>query len=280
MSEAGDWVPPARNSSTREALVKTQEARQCRPHITRCRTSRLNKGNASATRRGVLAYLRNVTTAQPFFTIVMASYLGDYSGRYGTSATDRVAKFHRAIASAQAQRMPDWELVIVADGCEITEREWKRCTDERVRCLLIPKQRLWSEKVRNAGIHAARGRYIVYLDTDDMLADDHLQVMRTKLIEAGLPSWACFPDQVWDQASGAWLHRVCRPYRRGAIGTSNIAHVGGDAVYWPTIEYRWPENGYDHDWQFARSLVKSLGPPVVLDSGGYQVCHIPKHYDI
>lgn len=224
-----------------------------------------------------ILYLSRVT--RPFFSIVMASYLGDYGGRYGNAATDRIAKFHRAVESVIGQSMEEWELVIVADGCEATGIEWQRYIDERVRCIRIPKQRLWSEKVRNAGIHKATGQYIVYLDTDDRFEPDHLRVLRTDLIESDLPAWACFPDMVWDERNGAWLLRAASP-KKGAIGTSNIAHMGGQSVYWPTIEYRWPENGYDHDWQFARSLIKTLGQPAIFDSGGYQVCHIPRRYEV
>lgn len=218
-------------------------------------------------------------TGRPFFSIIMASYLSDYGGRYGEAAKDRVAKFHRAVSSVLEQTMQDWELIIIADGCDITMREWHKHIDPRIRCARIDKQRLWSEKVRNAGIHIARGRYIIYLDTDDIFEEDHLQAVRQGLENAGLPAWACFPDLVLGPKR-QWEVRICNSQKRGAIGTSNIAHVGDRTVYWPQIQYRWPDNGYDHDWQFALHLRRELGSPERLECAGYRVMHIPRQYDL
>lgn len=216
----------------------------------------------------------------PFFSIVMASYLGDYGGKYGNAATDRISKFHRAVKSALAQTFGGFELLIVADGCEDTSQEASRYLDMRVRLLSIPKQRLWSEKVRNAGIHKALGKYVLYLDTDDMLEDDHLRSVHTALQDANLPTWGYFTDQLWDEKQKAWLHRPAVTHKKGGSGTSNIVHAAGQTVYWPQIEYRWPEMGYDHDWQFVKHLRATFGPGVDLGFGGYLVCHVPRKYDI
>lgn len=224
------------------------------------------------------AYLSAVTS--PFFSIVMASYLGEYEGKYGKSATDRITKFHRAVKSALAQSFDNFELLIVADGCTDTGQEASRYLDRRVRLLDIPKQRLWSEKVRNAGIHKAKGLYVIYLDTDDELEDDHLRRIHTALQDADLPPWGYFTDQMWDEKQQAWMHRPAVVTKKGGAGTSNLVHAGAQTVYWPTITYRWPEMGYDHDWQFVNHLRANFGPGVDLGLGGYRVCHVPRKYDI
>lgn len=226
----------------------------------------------------IVAYLSAVTT--PFFSIVMASYLGEYEGKYGKSATDRITKFHRAVKSALAQSFENFELLIVADGCNDTGQEASRYLDRRVRLLDIPKQRLWSEKVRNAGIHKANGLYVIYLDTDDELEDDHLRRIHTALQDADLPPWGYFTDQMWDEKQQAWMHRPAVVTKKGGAGTSNLVHAGAQTVYWPTITYRWPEMGYDHDWQFVNHLRASFGLGVDLGLGGYRVCHVPRKYDI
>lgn len=215
----------------------------------------------------------------------MASYLGDYEGRYGKSAEGRIAKFHRAINSVRQQTFKDWELIIVADGCETTIAEaqghaWDVGSTDRVRFLRIPKQRLWSEKVRNAGIHKALGQYVLYLDTDDKFGPDHLRMAHTGLQDNDLPLWGHMDDQVWDANLQQWLARKSRIEVPGGAGTSNLVHAGAQTIYWPTIDYRWPENGYDHDRQFIRHLMNNYGPPAYLGHGEYMVCHVPRQYDI
>lgn len=257
------------------------------PTTTRCRTIRLNKGNASALRRGVLGYLRHVTSARPFFSIVMASYLGEYGGRYGKSAENREHKFFRAIDSVLAQGFREWELLIVSDGCDRTNElmrgylfERVADPDPRVRILRIVKQRLWSEKVRNAGIHKARGQYVLYLDTDDRWGANHLQKVHAGLQEANLPLWAHMDDLVYETALDEWQLRTSRINTPGGSGTSNIVHAGAQAIYWPPIKFRWPENGYDHDRQFIRYLFDYHGEPAYIGAGEYMVCHIPRKYDL
>lgn len=217
---------------------------------------------------------------QPFFSIVMASYLDEYGGNYGRSATDRVAKFHRAVRSVLAQTFEDWELLIVADGCELTTEEGLEYAEvTKVRRLYIEKQRLWSGKVRNAGIYKATGRYIVYLDTDDELGIGHLAHLRERLALHDLPRWAYFDDLVWNPATAEWQQRIARIDKKHGSGTSNLAHRRDIGAYWPDVVYRWPSMGYDHDEQFLQVL-KTDSPGVGIGRGYYKVCHIPKQYEV
>lgn len=210
----------------------------------------------------------------------MASYLGEYGGNYGRSATDRVAKFHRAVESVLAQTFAGWELLIVADGCDTTNIEGVRYMgNERIRRLSIEKQRIWSGKVRNAGIHKATGRYIVYLDTDDEFTFEHLATLYNALNAQGLPQWAYFDDQVWSPERGQWERRVARIDKRHGSGTSNLTHRRDLGIYWPKVVYRWPSMGYDHDEQFLQVL-KPYKPAAYLGSAGYRVCHIPRSYEV
>ena len=210
----------------------------------------------------------------------MASYLEEYGGNYGRSATDRVAKFHRAVRSVLAQTFEDWELLVVADGCDQTIEEGMEYAEvARVRRLAIEKQRLWSGKVRNAGIYKATGRYIIYLDTDDEINENHLQNLRQALELHNFPRWAYFDDMVWNPATAEWQQRVARIDKKHGSGTSNLAHRRDIGAYWPDVVYRWPSMGYDHDEQFLQ-LLKMDSPGIGIGRGYYKVCHIPKQYEV
>ena len=74
----------------------------------------------------------------PKLSIIMQSFLKDYPG----ARSDPERKFIRAVYSVISQTNQNWELVIVSDGCSITEklyndyfREYDNILFEKV-CLL------------------------------------------------------------------------------------------------------------------------------------------------
>jgi len=204
--------------------------------------------------------------------------LGEYSGNFGRSATNRVLKFRRAVESVLAQTDASWELVIVADGCEETWSLRNHWEDARVRFLRIPKQSLWSTIPRNTGLHQAEGRVIAYLDTDDVFLPGHLALLRAGVDAAGEGFfWGYTDDQIWN--GDAFVTRLAQPLgqKTARMGTSNIVHLRG--IYWPPVVYRWPAMGYDHDAVFVSNL-RSMAEGVYIPDGQYRVCHIPKRYDV
>lgn len=219
------------------------------------------------------------TVSSPFFSVIMPSYLGDYGGNYGQPASNREAKILRAIGSCLAQTFTDWELIIVADGCDKTWelQHHELLQDARIKVLRIDKQRLWSGVPRNTGIFFAKGTYIAYLDTDDAFAPDHLQGLFDELLNREEPELAIVDDWVW--SAGQWVKRIASATKENSIGTSNIIHARRLGSYWPEVVYRWPAMGYDHDLQFYRVL-QTLAKPVKLEAGGYLVHHIPRQYDL
>jgi glycosyltransferase involved in cell wall biosynthesis len=80
-----------------------------------------------------------------------------------------------AVQSVVQQTMPDWELVIVDDGCTDGTREWlNTLTDARIRVV----QQAHSGNVarlRNLGIAAGRAPWIAIQDSDDTWAPQKLE---------------------------------------------------------------------------------------------------------
>ena len=80
-----------------------------------------------------------------------------------------------AIESVLAQSHPAFEIIVVDDGSpDETGRiaAAYAARDPRVRCLTQPNRGLAS--ARNAGLAAARGKYVVFLDADDLLLPEAL----------------------------------------------------------------------------------------------------------
>ncbi len=79
------------------------------------------------------------------------------------------------IRSVQAQAWRDWEMIIVDDGSQDASAEIAaRFAAEDPRIRVLRQENRGSAAARNAGIRAARGRYIALLDADDVWHPDFL----------------------------------------------------------------------------------------------------------
>ena len=198
-------------------------------------------------------------------SIVMASYLGAYA----KAATNRDKKIIRAIRSVESQTYKDWELIVVADGCNETKKILKEIFwyEQRIKGFFIKKQKTWSGVPRNTGIQKATGEYICYLDVDDLFGENHLLSIVKSL---NGKDWYFFDDWVYSKTGKNWRLRVCR-LRIGQCGTSNVIHK--PKFFWD------PKATYAHDWHFINELRTShnFGK---IKGGEYCVCHIPGRLDI
>ena len=98
---------------------------------------------------------------------------------YNTSET-----IGRAIASALAQRDVSVEVLVVDDASSDDTRDVvDRITDRRVQLIALQQNR-GPGGARNAGLEAARGRWIAILDSDDAVEPDRLARMVTRAEKA------------------------------------------------------------------------------------------------
>ncbi len=99
------------------------------------------------------------------------------AGADGTPLVSVIMPMHDAepfvaasIRSVQAQTVPDWELLVVDDSstdASVTVARGAAEADSRIRVLCNDGAR-GAGPTRNIGIAAARGRYIAFLDSDDL----------------------------------------------------------------------------------------------------------------
>jgi glycosyltransferase involved in cell wall biosynthesis len=93
----------------------------------------------------------------------------------------RPGLLRRAVASALAQRDANVEVIVVGDGANPAAL-LDGFVDSRLRLLAIPHQ--GRSAAGNAGLAAAGGELIGFLDDDDELLPDHVRLLTTALAEA------------------------------------------------------------------------------------------------
>jgi glycosyltransferase involved in cell wall biosynthesis len=94
-----------------------------------------------------------------------------------------------AIGSVLAQTARDLEAVVVDDGStDQTADLVQRLKDPRLR--LVRRENGGPAKARNAGIAASRGQYVTFLDSDDLLLPDYLELAGAALAERVRPGFA------------------------------------------------------------------------------------------
>ena len=81
----------------------------------------------------------------------------------------------RAIESVRHSTLSDWELIVVGDHCtDDTAAVVASFDDPRITFINLPKNCGEQSGPNNEGVRVARGRYIAYLNHDDMYFPDHL----------------------------------------------------------------------------------------------------------
>ena len=112
-------------------------------------------------------------------SFIMQVYLGEYPG----SRSNPIPKFHRVVECLKNQTNPNWELVIVSDGCELAMKEYQDhyADDDKIKFAFVakPKQSLmYAEEngqkyfrglPRQVGIEISTGDWISYVDSDDFI---------------------------------------------------------------------------------------------------------------
>lgn len=97
----------------------------------------------------------------PYFSIITPTY-------------NRAHLIGRTIASVLTQTFGDFELIIVDDGSTDNTKEIiEAFDDKRIRYLYQTNSE--RGKARNTGAENAKGAYIFFLDSDDLIYEDHLQ---------------------------------------------------------------------------------------------------------
>ncbi len=152
----------------------------------------------------------------PFFSVVIPVY-------------NRAALLADAIRSVLAQSCGDFEIVVVDDGSsDDPGRVVEGFGDARIRFLSQPNR--GGGAARNAGIDMARGRFVAFLDSDDVYLPGHLASMRALL--EGTADTAGYARMIVDRGGG---RTFMKPPRAIRPGEDMASYLLCDRGFVPTI---------------------------------------------
>lgn len=160
------------------------------------------------------------------------------------------------VGSVTNQTFSDWELLLVDDGC--TDGSPRLCdalaaADSRVRALHQPKNAGVSE-ARNRGLREARGEYIAFLDADDALEPQALEILWNLRTQAGADSAACAHRNLYPNGNTG-LEPVLPAgiYDRQGILEGIVYPLLGDRLARPVF------NGFIWRYLFSAQILREAG---------------------
>lgn len=119
-------------------------------------------------------YLETAQPGNPIVSVILPTY-------------NRAVLLCSAIQSIFLQTFQSFEIIVV-DDCGSDVGQWVRRLAESKRIILLRHSRnLGIAATRNTGIRAARGKYIAYLDDDDLFYPDHLETLVEEAEKTGNP---------------------------------------------------------------------------------------------
>ena len=137
----------------------------------------------------------------PIVSVVLATY-------------NRSRVLAHAIESVRSSTLTDWELIVVGDHCtDDTAEVVASFDDPRMTFINLPQNVGEQSGPNNEGVRRARGRYIAYLNHDDMYFPDHLASSVAWRERSGAdfvwsPVLMALPATELELAAGTWRFRL------------------------------------------------------------------------
>lgn len=121
----------------------------------------------------------------------------------------------RCVDSILAQTLPDFELILVDDGSpDICGTICDEYAEKDVRVRVIHKPNGGVSSARNAGLDAAKGDYIAFVDSDDWIHPQMLAILYYSIIQTDTGFAACKVKRVFDE-DNSWntekVRGICVP---------------------------------------------------------------------
>ncbi|ARN56397.1 glycosyltransferase family 2 protein [Sedimentisphaera salicampi] len=192
-------------------------------------------------------------------------------------AYNSAERIGRTIQSVLSQNRPPDEIVVVNDGSTDRTSQVVRSFGKRVK--LIEQQNQGASAARNAGIKAAEGDWIAFLDSDDEWLERHLETQERILLENPFLVWSAAnhinnlesenksfpftdPAAAKEMLNGKDYHQsYFRAFRKQATGCTDTVVIKRDVLFesglfreqqkiandldmWFRIAHKYPSIGY------------------------------------
>lgn len=211
------------------------------------------------------------------FSVIVAVYLGNYQD----AATERLEKFKRCLYTLRNQEFLSYEVIIVSHGCQESidyiekEKPEYLAENSNFKLVKIPRLCLHEGHTRQAGMEAAQGQYIVFVDSDDIAGLDYLEKLDKELRMAQDPDFAYYNVQLFGGVQNMQTAIIKTKLSKDNIGNGMIAFKRELLAKGLTYDGL---DGYGHDWLFInRILEKTRNYRNLKTNIPYFVCHIPYH---
>jgi len=175
-----------------------------------------------------------------------------------------------AIQSALASDYPNIEIIIVDDGSKDNSHEVAmKIAEEHKNIRSVHQNNSGPSKARNHGIRLAKGKYILPLDADDLIAPNYISEAVTILENRPDVKLVYCEAEKFEGKTGHWK---LRPFSLDLLARDNMIFVSG--IF---RKSDWEEcGGFDEniiwereDWEFWISLLKNGGEVVKLPFVGF-----------
>lgn len=121
-------------------------------------------------------------TESPFFSITIPAY-------------NRAFILEETLRSVQMQSFSNWEVIVVDDGStDNTASLIEKIAQSDARIRYVYQKNAERSVARNNGADHAKGRYLLFLDSDDAFESDHLQLLYNLLEEQRFPVGMVFSN--------------------------------------------------------------------------------------
>jgi glycosyltransferase involved in cell wall biosynthesis len=174
----------------------------------------------------------------PIISIILTTY-------------NRPQLLQRAIDSVLAQTFKDWELIIVDDHSDIKPPITLPDGEDRVIPIRLPWNTGFHIRPKNVGIMCSHGKYIAYLEDDNVYLPNHLEVLyeaiknnKADVVYGDRIYKSTIPNEKRFMGKMSFDYDLKRINQGNYVDTSDIMHTIqaiNDVGYWDIFWERKPD---------------------------------------